>query len=102
MKDFLDGKGFGVIDLIEESLPGRTTAFPDPLDGPELNGEFYLYPTLLSHSPLPSFRQKSDLTFCRVVLIIPALFGSLKLHPHPSSMFHEFLMPASKFARPIS
>ena len=40
------------IELIEESLPGRTTAFPDPKEGPEYNGLPYLRPALLSHAPI--------------------------------------------------
>ena len=40
------------VTLIEECLPGRTTAFPDPQEGPEYNGLPYLRPALLSHAPL--------------------------------------------------
>ena len=40
------------IALIEEALPGRTTAYPDPQEGPEYNGLPYLKPALLSHAPL--------------------------------------------------
>lgn len=40
------------IDIIEECLPGRTTAFPDPQEGPEYNGLPYLRPALLSHAPI--------------------------------------------------
>lgn len=40
------------ITLIEESLPGRTTAYPDPQEGPEYNGLPFLKPALLSHAPL--------------------------------------------------
>ena len=40
------------IALIEESLPGRTTAYRDPQEGPEYNGLPYLKPSLLSHAPL--------------------------------------------------
>ena len=40
------------IDLIEECLPGRTTAYRDPQEGPEYNGLPYLKPALLSHAPL--------------------------------------------------
>ena len=40
------------IQLIEECLPGRTTAYPDPQEGPEYNGLPYLKPALLSHAPL--------------------------------------------------
>ena len=42
----------GPISLIEECLPGRTTAFPDPQEGPEYNGQPFLRPALLSHAPL--------------------------------------------------
>lgn len=38
--------------LIEELLPGRTTAYPDPQEGPEYNGLPYLRPALLSAAPL--------------------------------------------------
>ena len=40
------------IDLTTETLPGRTTAFPDPQEGPEYNGLPYLRPALLSHAPI--------------------------------------------------
>jgi len=40
------------ITLIEESLPGRTTAYGDPQEGPEYNGLPFLKPALLSHAPL--------------------------------------------------
>ena len=40
------------ITLVEESLPGRTTAYPDPQEGPEYNGLPFLKPALLSHAPL--------------------------------------------------
>ena len=40
------------VTLIEECLPGRTTAYPDPQEGPEYNGLPYLKPALLSHAPL--------------------------------------------------
>ena len=40
------------IEIIEECLPGRTTAYPDPQEGPEYNGLPYLKPALLSHAPL--------------------------------------------------
>lgn len=40
------------ITLIEEALPGRTTAYPDPQEGPEYNGLPFLKPALLSHAPL--------------------------------------------------
>lgn len=39
-------------DIIEECLPGRTTAYPDPQEGPEYNGLPFLKPALLSHAPL--------------------------------------------------
>ena len=38
--------------LIEELLPGRTTAYPDPQEGPEYNGLPYLRPALLSAAPV--------------------------------------------------
>ena len=38
--------------IIEEVLPGRTTAYPDPQEGPEYNGLPYLRPCLLSAAPL--------------------------------------------------
>ena len=38
--------------LVEECLPGRTTAYPDPQEGPEYNGLPFLKPALLSHAPL--------------------------------------------------
>ena len=38
--------------LIEALLPGRTTAYPDPQEGPEYNGLPYLRPCLLSAAPL--------------------------------------------------
>ena len=40
------------ITLVEECLPGRTTAYPDPQEGPEYNGLPFLKPALLSHAPL--------------------------------------------------
>ena len=40
------------IELVEEALPGRTSAYPDPQEGPEYNGLPYLKPALLSHAPL--------------------------------------------------
>ena len=40
------------VNLAEEALPGRTTAYPDPQEGPEYNGLPYLKPALLSHAPL--------------------------------------------------
>lgn len=39
-------------ELIEEGLPGRTTAFPDPVMGPHLNGQLGLRIALGSHGPL--------------------------------------------------
>ena len=33
-------------------LAGRTTAYPDPQEGPEYNGLPYLKPALLSHAPV--------------------------------------------------
>ena len=44
---------FGIkIAVEEECLPGRTTAYPDPQEGPEYNGLPYLKPALLSHAPI--------------------------------------------------
>ena len=40
------------IHITEECLPGRTTAYPDPQEGPEYNGLPYLKPALLSHAPV--------------------------------------------------
>ena len=40
------------ITLVEECLPGRTTAYPDSQEGPEYNGLPFLKPALLSHAPL--------------------------------------------------
>lgn len=40
------------VEIIEECLPGRTTAYPDPQEGPEYNGLPFLKPALLSHAPL--------------------------------------------------
>lgn len=40
------------IYLYEEALPGRTTAYRDPQEGPEYNGLPFLKPALLSHAPL--------------------------------------------------
>lgn len=40
------------IYLYEEALPGRTTAYRDPQEGPEYNGLPYLKPALLSHAPI--------------------------------------------------
>lgn len=37
--------------VIEEGLPGRTTVWDDPIEGP-MNGRSYLWPCLLSHRPL--------------------------------------------------
>ena len=39
-------------EIVEECLPGRTTAYPDPQEGPEYNGLPFLKPALLSHAPL--------------------------------------------------
>lgn len=41
-----------LVHLSEECLPGRTTAYPDPQEGPEYNGLPYLKPALLSHAPV--------------------------------------------------
>ena len=38
--------------IIEELLPGRTSAYPDPQEGPEFNGLPYLRPALLSAAPI--------------------------------------------------
>ena len=38
--------------IIEEVLPGRTSAYPDPQEGPEFNGLPYLRPALLSAAPI--------------------------------------------------
>lgn len=40
------------VEIIEECLPGRTTAYPDPQEGPEYNGLPFLKPALLSHAPI--------------------------------------------------
>lgn len=54
MRDSLnqDNKTSDGWSIIEECLPGRTTAFPDPQEGPEYNGQPFLRPALLSHAPL--------------------------------------------------
>jgi lysophospholipase L1-like esterase len=38
--------------IIEEGLPGRTTVWDDPVEGIDKNGEKYLLPCLLSHTPI--------------------------------------------------
>lgn len=52
MKAGLESAGHGPVELVEECLPGRTSAYPDPQEGPEYNGQPYLRPALLSHAPL--------------------------------------------------
>ena len=52
MKERLATNSQSDISVIEECLPGRTTAYPDPLEGPEYNGLPFLKPALLSHAPL--------------------------------------------------
>lgn len=52
MSAALAAAGHGPVELIEECLPGRTSAYPDPQEGPEYNGQPYLRPALLSHAPL--------------------------------------------------
>ena len=39
-------------DVVIEGLPGRTSAFEDPLEGSYLNGRPVLKPILLSHRPI--------------------------------------------------
>lgn len=39
-------------DLIEEGLPGRTFAFPDPEMGPHMDGRLGLFMALESHGPI--------------------------------------------------
>jgi len=39
-------------DLIEEGLPGRTFAFPDPEMGPHMDGRLGLFIALESHGPI--------------------------------------------------
>lgn len=39
-------------DLIEEGLPGRTFAFPDPEMGPHMDGRLGLFVALESHGPI--------------------------------------------------
>jgi lysophospholipase L1-like esterase len=43
-----EGDGY---EVIEEGLPGRTTVWDDPVEGP-MNGKSYLLPCLLSHRPI--------------------------------------------------
>lgn len=43
------GPGF---DVINASLPGRTTVYDDPIHGPTRNGRVILPATLLSHQPI--------------------------------------------------
>ena len=52
MQNHLAQKTGAHITLIEEALPGRTTAYPDKQEGPEYNGLPYLRPCLLSHAPV--------------------------------------------------
>ena len=52
MKEELNTSSQRMIELTEECLPGRTTAYPDPQEGPEYNGLPYLKPALLSHAPV--------------------------------------------------
>lgn len=39
-------------DLVEEGLPGRTFAFPDPEMGPHMDGRLGLFMALESHGPI--------------------------------------------------
>ncbi|AJE48253.1 GDSL-type esterase/lipase family protein [Celeribacter indicus] len=39
-------------DLLEEGLPGRTFAFPDPEKGPHMDGRLGLFVALESHGPI--------------------------------------------------
>ncbi len=39
-------------DLVEEGLPGRTTQFPDPIMGAEMEGQIGLKIALRSHGPI--------------------------------------------------
>ena len=52
MQEELTTSSQRMIQLTEECLPGRTTAYPDPQEGPEYNGLPYLKPALLSHAPV--------------------------------------------------
>ena len=52
MADKLSAELGAQVKLVEECLPGRTTAYPDSQEGPEYNGLPYLKPALLSHAPL--------------------------------------------------
>lgn len=52
MRDRLADAYHIAAEIVEECLPGRTTAYPDPQEGPEYNGLPFLKPALLSHAPL--------------------------------------------------
>ena len=52
MQQDLSTQSQRAIHITEECLPGRTTAYPDPQEGPEYNGLPYLKPALLSHAPV--------------------------------------------------
>lgn len=52
MRTQLEARLGKAVELAEDCLPGRTTAYPDPQEGPEYNGLPYLKPALLSHAPL--------------------------------------------------